>query len=255
MTPRRLLPVLTLLLTASAANAQAPAASAPADAPLDPQARALLDTLHDRRNTLKDFTATIDYSVRHPVTDETSGKRGTVDFLMDPARGPVFTVDFAVDTDESGKPKRTHHQQIIFDGTDITTRDFGSREYMTIRELPPGASPGDAVSLNGPLTLPIGIDVNDVLKNFQVSLAPAPAGGAPDQATLRLVPRAISKFDFKQLDITIDKKLELPIKLVQTAKGRQGDITTIKLTDIQPNTGKAKMQDLTPPPGWTQRNP
>jgi hypothetical protein len=69
------------------------------------------------------------------------------------------------------------------------------------------------------------------------------------------VPRAISKFDFKQLDITIDKKLELPIKLVQTAKGRQGDITTIKLTDIQPNTGKAKMQDLTPPPGWTQRNP
>jgi hypothetical protein len=38
---------------------------------------------------------------------------------------------------------------------------------------------------------------------------------------------------------------------VQTAKNK--DVTTIKLSDIQLNTGRARMQDPTPAAGWTER--
>ncbi len=221
--------------------------------PLDPAVESLLKTLQDRRETLKDFTAKIDYSVYHPVTDDTGGKRGTLDFQIDAAKGPIFTVDFTDDTDADGKAKRTHHQQVIFDGKNVTTKDFEPKEFMRMDVLPPGAKPGDAVTLNGPLTLPIGIRVDEVARNFEVTLLPPEAGAGPDEATLRLMPRVAGKFDFKQLDITVDKKLELPTKLVQTAKNK--DVTTIKLTDIQINAGKAHMQgeDVPASEGWKER--
>ena len=121
--------------------------------------------LQDRKTTLKDFVARIDYSTKMADIGDVSGKRGTVDFIMDASRGPTFTVDFTDDTSE-GKVKRKHHQQVIFDGKDLTTKDFDPKEIMHASVLPAGAKPGDAVALNGPLTLPIGLDVEDVALEF-----------------------------------------------------------------------------------------
>jgi hypothetical protein len=213
-------------------------------------AREALKILEDRKNTLQDFTAKIDYAVLHPDLGETSGKRGTVDFLNDPNKGPIFTVEFTADTDDLGKVKRAHKQQVIFDGQTVTTKDFPVKQFMRMNVLPPGGKPGDAIALNGPLTLPIGIRVDDVAANFDVSVVKSD----DNATTLRLVPRTAGKFDFRELQITIDKKLELPVKVVQTAKNR--DVTTIILTEVQPNTGKARMQDPNPPAneGWTERS-
>jgi hypothetical protein len=239
------------------ASAPAAVTTAPATVPaeaLDPKARELLQMLHDRRNTLRDFTANVDYMVTHPVTEETSGKRGTVDFIMDQAKGPIFTVGFEENIRKDGSVERKYKQQIIFDGVYVTWKDFPAKEFTHTRELPEGASPGDAVTLNGPMTLPIGLNVEDVGRNFTVTVLPA-RRTEMDRQSLRLVPRpgGGSKFDFRQLDITIDTKLELPVELREIARGRDGDITVIHLTNIQTNTGKAKMQDPTPPAGWTER--
>jgi hypothetical protein len=235
----------------------APDAGAPmgmptaASTPPTHDAREALKILEDRKNTLQDFTAKIDYAVLHPDLGETSGKRGTVDFLNDPNKGPIFTVDFTADTDDLGKVRRAHHQQVIFDGQNVTTKDFLPKEFMRMNVLPPGGKPGDAITLNGPMTLPIGIRVDDVVANFDVTLVSSSA----DATTLRLLPKTSGKFDFRELQITVDKKLQLPMKLVQTAKNR--DVTTITLTDPQVNTGKARMQDPTPPvgEGWRERTP
>jgi outer membrane lipoprotein-sorting protein len=231
----------------------------PTSATVAPEVMDLLKMLQDRKDSLKDFTAKIDYSVYHPATDETSGKRGTVDFLVDPNKGPVFTADFTADTDEDGKPKRAHHQQVIFDGQNVTVKDFAVKQFTVINVLPPGGKPGDAITLNGPMTLPIGIRVEDVLANFNVTLATPtpenPAPKSPDQKVLRFIPKSATRFDnFRQLEITVDKKLQLPVRLVQTAKNK--DVTTITLSDIEPNTARARMQDPNPPAneGWTQRD-
>jgi len=223
-----------------------------------PEVMDLLKMLEKRKETLKDFTGKIDYSVYHPVTDETSGKRGTVDFLVDPNKGPLFSVDFTVDTDDVGKPKKAHHQQVIFDGQNVTTKDFTTKQFIRVNVVRPGGKPGDAITLNGPMPLPIGVRVEEVLANFDVILAPPtpgnPAPASKDQVVLRFTPKAGSKLDFRQLEITVDKKAELPVRLVQTAKNK--DVTTITLTEIEINTGRARMQDPNPPAneGWTQRD-
>lgn len=266
MITARLVAAFFLATLAASASAQAPSATAPGiglprsmggappavpDVPLSPEARDILKMLEARRDTLKDFTGKIDYSVFHPDLGDNTGKRGTVDFLVDPNKGPNFTVDFTADT-EDGKPRRAHHQQVIFDGQNVTTKDFPVKQFIRINVVPPGGKPGDATTLNGPMPLPVGIKVDEVEQNFNVTVLPGTTGG-PDHVTLRLAPKVASKFDFRQLEVTIDKKLQIPVKLVQTARNR--DVTTITLTDIQLNTGKARMQDPNPPAGegWTER--
>ena len=218
--------------------------------------RAVLQTLQDRKNTLKDFTGTIDYSVYHPQTDSASGKRGTVDYRMDAERGPVFSADFTVNTDDDGKPKMAYHTQFVFDGQYFLVKDFGRnndvKQYIKRDMLPAGAKPGDAVSLNGTLALPIGVSVDEVVRDFDVTAAPSKDANLK---VLKLVPRTRGKFDFSSLEVTVDMRpeMQIPIKVTQTATNR--DVTTIALKDVQINTGKAKPADTAVPAneGWTER--
>jgi hypothetical protein len=215
-----------------------------------PEVRDLLQVLRDRKDTLKDFAAKIDYNVKDPRGDAT-GKTGTVAYLMDATKGPVFSANFDKKT-TNGKVTGFYYVQFIFDGKDFTIKDLGfdgkGRTYLHSTLLPPGAKPGDAVTLNGALPLPIGLDVNDVLQSFGVTLAPSTD---PNVGVLKLVPRDHKKFDYKELDVTVDRKLQLPVKLVQTAM--DDTETTIKLTELEINAGKAKMLDPSTPAadGWT----
>jgi len=240
---------------------QAHAAAPPAAVPLGPlppisaEVREVLQLLHDRKDTLKEFTAKIDYSVEDKTGDVT-GKQGTLAFVEDPIKGATFSVLFSYNT-RDGKKTMAYHQEIIFDGKDLTTKDFGTddkgRLFTRSNMLPPGAKPGDAVSLNGALPLPIGIDVDDVVRNFDASLLPSKDA---DKAVLKLVPRTHGKFNYDSLVVTVDKKkdVQLPLKMVITAPG--GDsVTTMVLDDLKINTGAAKMLDAKTPAseGWTER--
>ena len=121
-------------------------------APIAPEARDLLKMLHDRKNTLKDFYADIDYSVKSPIDDSLTGKTGKVSFLVDPNRGPIFSADFDVNTVE-GKPRAKYHVQFIFDGKNPHHQRLRSGWHDQAvcpapTVLPPGRkSSGDAVSL------------------------------------------------------------------------------------------------------------
>jgi hypothetical protein len=231
-----------------------PAAQLPAGpvAPLSAEARETLQALHDRKDTLKDFTGKIDYSVEDGRTGDTTGKRGTVDFIMDPTRGPTFSADFTINT-AGGKPKLAYHVQFVFDGRDFTIKDYGTngttKQYVHNTLLPPGAKPGDAATLSGAMPLPIGLDVEDVARNFEVT---AVASKEANEAVVKLVPRDKKRFEYADLTVTLDKKQQLPVKLVQT--GANGDITTILLTDLQINSGKAKLVDAATPAkdGWRE---
>jgi hypothetical protein len=212
----------------------------------------LLKMLRDRKDTLKDFVADIDYNVKDPRGDAT-GKLGKVAYVMDATKGPVFSADFDTKT-VGGKGKGYYYVQFIFDGKDFTIKDLGfdgkGKTYVRSTLLPPGAKPGDAVTLNGALPLPIGLDVNDVLQSFEVTLLPA---SDPNLGVLKLVPRDHKKFDYKELDVTVDRQRQLPVKLVQTAM--DDTETTITLTGMEINAGKAKMLDPSTPTvdGWTKK--
>jgi hypothetical protein len=219
-------------------------------APLSAEARQTLQVLHDRKDSLKDFTGKIDYNVEDARSGDATGKRGTIDFVMDAAKGPTFSADFSVNTAD-GKPKQAYHVQFIFDGRDFTIKDWGlnnnTKQFVHNTLLPPGAKPGDAATLSGAMPLPIGLDVEDVARNFDVTPV---TSKDPNEAVIKLVPRDKQRFEYADLTVTLDKKQQLPVKLVQT--GANGDITTILLTDLQINTGKAKLADAGTPEsqGW-----
>ncbi len=214
-------------------------------APLDPLADATLNMLHDRRDTLKDFQADVVYDVYHSRTDDHEGRTGKVDYLHDPATGPQFSVHFIEDTAD-GKPVKRHEQDLVFDGTHVTMIDRRAMQYRRQDALPPGAKPGDAVTLKGLVPLPIGIKVEEITSNFTVTVTPSPD---ENHTVLKLIPLPETKadFEFKQLDLTVDKKLQLPVKIVRTDK--KGDVTTVEFNNPQINTGKATMIDTTPPKG------
>jgi hypothetical protein len=218
---------------------------------LDEKARPVLEMLRDRKKTLKDFTGKITYDVED--RGDTTGKRGTVNFIMDPDKGATFSADFIVNTVE-GKDKLAYHTQFIFDGKNLTVKDFGAnnnvKQFIRRDMLPKGAKPGDAVTLNGALPLPIGLEVDEVARNFEVTLLKDSA----DAAVLKLVPRQKDKFDYSALEVTVDKKQQLPVKIVQTNLAENGG-TTISFTELKINTGAAKMLDSATPAaeGWTER--
>ncbi len=223
--------------------------TAPSGGEMDSVARETLTMLQGRRGTLRDFQAGVNYDVMHLKSGgDREGKLGKVDYLMDPTVGPTFTVRFEMDTAD-GVPIKKHRQDLIFDGTNVTIIDYAGKTFTRRRVLAEGAKPGDATSLSGEIALPIGVDVEDIAKNFAVAVE---AGGGADQVVLKLVPRdAGGPFRFKSLVMTVDKKLELPVKVVRAE--RNGDVTTVELKDVAVNTGKGKMGDVSLPKGgeWT----
>jgi outer membrane lipoprotein-sorting protein len=226
------------------AENSAPAAEPAAEAkPLEPEAKAILTMLQDRKKTLKDFTAKIDYSVEHISTD-VDGKLGRVDYVENGAGGstPQFSVDFTTDT-VNGKPSHKRHSQIILDGSNLIAIDFDSKQFSKSPSPPTN-------SLESQIPLPIGLKVDDVTSNFNVEVQPS--GKDPNLITLRLTPRMKGKFDYQQLDVTVDKKLQIPVKVIVYTN--RGETTTIKFLDPDINSGKAKIiTPITPNPaeGWT----
>jgi len=226
--------------------ASEPAVSAPAE--MDPVAREALKMLQDRKGTLKDFQAKVNYDVVHTKTEDREGKLGTVDYVMDSAAGPTFSARFDIDTSE-GVPIKKHRQDLVFDGTNVTVIDYAGKTYTRRSVLGPGGKPGDATSLNGGVPLPIGLNVEEVGRNFAVTALPGDAGAKADEVVLQLVPReeVRGKFEFKKLVLTVDRKLELPVKVVRTE--RNGDVTTVEFSEMAVNTGKSTMVDTSLPKG------
>jgi outer membrane lipoprotein-sorting protein len=238
---------LSLLLTAGAcAQTSAPATapgqtSAPAAA-TDPAVLNTLKLLEERGKTLKDFTGKISFDTTDTISMDNEGTTGTVNLIVDPQNGPEFTAALTRTT-VAGKPKHAIEQSIIFDGVNLTRIDFMAKTFDQVKVLPSGAKPGEATSLNGQIPLPIGLKTDEVLANFDVS--PLPSKN-PDQTQLRLVPKNRQKFNFTQLDITVDNKLQLPIKMITSNKEKE---TTLEFKETQINTGQAKMQSADAPKG------
>jgi len=219
------------------ATASAPAAAMPAEA------GEVLKMLQDRKGTLKDFTAKVDYSVEH-IGGDVDGKLGTVDYKDDEG-GQKFSVDFTVVT-VNGKPTHKAHSQLICDGKNVTVIDYDSKQYNQSPSPPTN-------SFKSELPLPIGIKVEEVAENFSVAVRPAGGGGKDGNVvTLRLTPLVKGRFEYTALDVSVDRKLQIPVKVVVYTN--RGETTTIRFLEPEVNTGKAKVLVAAPPAdptGWT----
>lgn len=212
------------------------------------EARALLDMLEKRGETLKDFLADVDYSVYKSKLDDYEASDGFLAYIKD-ATGAKFS--FRQVNLKTGNPpvlrKMGLQKDIVFDGEWLTFKDREAKTYRHVQVAKPGMG-GAVMKLDGPVPMPIGQKTADVVRDYFVRVLESKDA---NQVVLQLIPRTKGRTDFTELVVTVDKALELPVKMVSTAV--RGDVTTITLKDAKVNAGKAKMIEVTAPPagaGW-----
>ena len=237
------------------AQATTPATTAAATAP-SPEAVGTLQLLQDRDQTLKDFTATIRYEVYHPRTDDTEVRKGDVSYLKADEIAK-FAAHFTLQGvgGSFSKVDRT----LVFDGRWIIDRDAEAKVFKKVQIVPPDSKVKPLKLGEGPMPIPIGQDTQRVLHDFAVSVEPTDPKmpDASEVVHLKLVPgsKELTKaYDMNNLEIWVNRKIELPVKLVR--EDLDGNITTIALSDPQINQGAAKIFDLPTPKsneGWDVR--
>jgi hypothetical protein len=249
-------PWIGVLTICAAAAAIGQAAPSDGNANPPPEAMRVLKMLQDRAQTLKDFTAKVESDTTH-LAGDTDAQTGDAVFVNDStadaggaAGGFKFAAHFTNATTD-GKAAPTPDLQIVFDGARMTVIDRKAKTYRSSTLSSPGnpAGAGNGVtSLGGPMPLPIGLDPQSVVKDFQVTLGESPD---PDHVVLKLKPRDKTRFDYKSLTMTVDKNLQLPVEVDVDQKS--GEETAIKLTDVKVNAGGATIPKVSPPkdPGWT----
>ncbi|HVX86136.1 MAG TPA: outer membrane lipoprotein carrier protein LolA [Phycisphaerae bacterium] len=250
---------ISVLVMGVAAAAMGQAAPGGGDTSAPPEAMGVLKTLQDRAGTLKDFTAKVESDTTH-LAGDVDTQTGDAVFVNDAGAGGgagggagsefKFAAHFTNATSD-GKAAPTPDLEIVFDGTRMTMIDRKAKTYRSSTLTSPGGGAGTGsgvTSLGGPMPLPIGLDPAAVVKDFQVTMGEAPDG---DHVVLKLKPRDKTKFDYKSLTMTVDKKLQLPVEVDVDQKG--GEETAIKLTDVKVNGGGVTIPEVTPPKeaGWT----
>jgi len=106
----------------------------------------------------------------------------------------------------------------------------------------------------GPFPLPFGQKAQEVVKYYEATTRPPKPGEPEGTRYLRL---AVRKEHYKDLDavaleLWIDPKTHLPVKL--TARDKQKKVTTATFRNVKTNVklDPAKMFELPRPPGWTE---
>jgi hypothetical protein len=232
------------MMAVSAACAADPAtAPAAADPATDASIRDTLKLLEDRGGTLKDFTASLRYSVEHVREAATETNTGTVAYVREDGKPTKMALQLDNLIIDGAKVREGLNHQIVFDGLWITEKDPENKIYRRIEVAKPGGPKKDPFALRGPIPLPIGQNAAQVLIDFTVEKIAftdhptKPVAKLP--VALRLTPKVEKVYDFTQLDLVVDTdpSVKLPVRIAKT--GLDENITTVIFRDLKINTGAA----------------
>lgn len=244
---------LTVAVTTGIAHAEdAPAAT--------PEVSALLDRLHARDATLKDFVGKLQLSSTNARTGEQKIFVGTVQYQKTSVTN--LYVRFDMQKDDTGVviDKDLQHQ-IVIDGRWLIDSDGKNKRFVKQELVSPGKTYNPFKLGQGPLPLPIGQPKEDILARFAVTLIPTGAKDPMNTAHLKLVPlseRYQQVYKMMQMDLWVDLSQDIPTKVVRTELGDPADdgsrdTTAVLIKDLQVNNGSAKIPQLPTPAagsGW-----
>jgi outer membrane lipoprotein-sorting protein len=207
----------------------------------DPQIDQVLDELHDRGGTLKEFTADISEADSDTIMGNTTTKTGKVWYQVKP--GGDVRLHLLFDKKQVGqRPAHEERREYLLNNGWIIDRDYPGM-IETNRQV---SQPGEKVNLfelgKGPLPLPIGQDKKDVHEQFDVTLVPPAKDDPPNTVHMQLKPKAGTDLarKFTTLDFWIDRKLAMPIR-IETLDAKQSMDQQIDLQNlnVKPGLGDA----------------
>jgi len=269
-------PVLILLVTAcvaySCATAQpttkpadkpapaattAPAATQPA---VDAGALAILDRLEKSGDKYRTLRADITYHVHMIQTDDTEERTGYVAYQKkvektEDTKGSPTKFHIQFKTLKLGEGAKTAEKvDYAFDGMWLTIARHRIKNMTRIQVAAKGETVEPLRIGRGPFPLPFGQTTADMLKHFRAVTREPRDSDPPGSDYLLLIPHATRAKDlsFVRLEMWIDRKTDLPIKVV--SKDKSKNVTTVNFREIKTDV---KFKDseffLRKPFGWKMR--
>ncbi len=214
-------------LNASSGSGEAPAADTA------PDAKAILDRLEEAGRTYAALRAKVRYEVVNRMTGEREVRTGWVAYQKATDTAPAkFRVFFETLQLEDGAPFR-EKVDYIFDGYYVTKDQYKTKTRTRWQVAAKGERIEALKIGKGPFPVPFGQTKSDVLTYLRARVRPAEKDDPPHTDALTLTPRPGKETDvnFVRLEMWVDRKTDLPVKL--RARDENKNIKTVVFEDIQ----------------------
>jgi len=219
---------------ANCAGANAATTTAPAPTAGDAEMKILreLEAAGDKYRTIK---ADLDYRIINPMLGDSEQRTGWVAYSKGDNKTPTrFRVSF--ETLKLGAGAKTKEKvDYAFDGQWLTVAKHKIRN-ITLYQLAAKGEKVEALRIGkGPFPLPFGQSASDMVKYFKPTTRPPVEFDPKDTIYLRLVTRPAHLKDMPttRMEMWIDAKTHLPVKLKSRDKNR--NTTTVTFKEIQTN--------------------
>ncbi len=255
---------LAILLVVSCTSAKQPAihpASKPASQPatetqpaVEPEVIKVLDNLEAAGKKHKTIQADVVYTVDMPQTGDSENRTGWVAYKTKTDEDSAkFRVHFKTLKQGAGRAIR-YKVDVAFDGNWLILKKHNIKQ-ITYCQVAAAGEQVEALRLGkGPFPIPFGQRSEDVLEYFEPSLKPLDEKDPKntDRLFLKTRPSRRKELGIKSLEMWIDEKTHLPVKV--KTKDKSLNITTVVFEKIKTNE---KISDDTfymkRPLGWEKR--
>ena len=199
---------------------------------------AVLDKLEARAAKLDFYQCKLDYVFKQPLLESQTRRKGTLAYAKHEKRS-YLRIDFNTlqYDDEQEQPRQ---EQFLFDGIWGTYIDYQSHSVQRQQVAEPNA-PVDAFALVSRRVPVLGFSkIEDLQKQFEIELSQENTLESSPSYRLHLTTRPDSAYhdDYVSIDVEIDKKHELPTKIV--AVTTEQDVHEIMLKNPEINQAIAK---------------
>ncbi len=244
--------VACCLACAISAFADPPSTSAPAAPTVATSGNAAVDSILDRLEAkgqaIKGISTNVTYNdVRFEPVEEKIVKKGELLFL----RGNPSS-KFLIRFDETiaGGVKRPKPEYYLFDGRWMTERNDATKQIIRREVVREGQSIDPFKLKKGPFPLPFGQRRADMIENFHITLLPPRPDDPPNTDHLHCEPRPESEFapEYRRVDMYIDKKIELPVR-IEIERKSDDSVIDARFDNLDPSAAPAdsRFQIETPP--------
>jgi outer membrane lipoprotein-sorting protein len=225
----------------------------------DNPVNAVLERLNKTTSELTSYQSQVEYNYRQPVLESESLRKGVLYYARSGGKS-ALSINFNTLKQDDEEEQKNIEQYIVLDGALLTGTDQELRGiwlahldhqikevkyYQLAEPNDPNKSTDvfDLASKNLPM---LGFSkIEDLKKQFEVKLVEPKNTETQDfiQVNLMVKPNSIYKDDYVSIDFWIDKKLNMPAKIVAVKSEPEspyGDIQEIKFIKPKVNKGVDK---------------
>ncbi len=215
----------------------------------------ILNKLNQQTEQLQSYQAQIEYFFKEPLLDSVTVRKGNLYYRKFDTDSKLRINFDTVKYDDEDQENQKN--QYIFDGQWLTVLDYHNkssqrRQLIDANELSDPNKPVNAFDLLSNYFPLIGFTKTDGLKEqFEITIIDSAKDNKPIHLLLKVKPDSTYKEDYKTIDFWIDRKLNLPVRIM--ALNIEGDIYEIKLLKAKVNKKiNKKVFDVKTPKGFSK---